>query len=225
MKKENVLWGLGFIIVGILVLVNALGIIEINVFFKGWWTLFIIVPCFVNIFKDNDKTASIIGTVFGILLLLAARDVINFDLLWKILLPLVLIIIGLSLIFKDKVSDKVKDEIKKLNKNSKDEYTATFSGQDLNFDDEEFKGCELNAIFGGIKCDIKNAKLKDDVVINASSIFGGITLYVPKDVNVKVVSNSIFGGVSGNYNKNKNDKKGKTIYVNATCLFGGVEIK
>lgn len=225
MKKENVLWGLGFIIVGILVLVNALGIIEINVFFKGWWTLFIIVPCFVNIFKDNDKTASIIGTVFGILLLLAVRDVINFDLLWKILLPLVLIIIGLSLIFKDKVSDKVKDEIKKLNKNSKDEYTATFSGQDLNFDDEEFKGCELNAIFGGIKCDIKNAKLKDDVVINVSSIFGGITLYVPKDVNVKVVSNSIFGGVSGNYNKNKNDKKGKTIYVNATCLFGGVEIK
>lgn len=225
MKKENVLWGLGFIIVGILVLVNALGIIEINVFFKGWWTLFIIVPCFVNIFKDNDKTASIIGTVFGILLLLAVRDVINFDLLWKILLPLVLIIIGLSLIFKDKVSDKVKDEIKKLNKNSKDEYTATFSGQDLNFDDEEFKGCELNAIFGGIKCDIKNAKLKDDVVINASSIFGGITLYVSKDVNVKVVSNSIFGGVSGNYNKNKNDKKGKTIYVNATCLFGGVEIK
>mgnify|MGYP004522308187 CR=1 FL=1 len=225
MKKENVLWGLGFIIVGILVLVNALGIIEINVFFKGWWTLFIIVPCFVNIFKDNDKTASIIGTVFGILLLLAVRDVINFDLLWKILLPLVLIIIGLSLIFKDKVSDKVKDEIKKLNKNSKDEYTATFSEQDLNFDDEEFKGCELNAIFGGIKCDIKNAKLKDDVVINASSIFGGITLYVPKDVNVKVVSNSIFGGVSGNYNKNKNDKKGKTIYVNATCLFGGVEIK
>ena len=206
-------------------LVNALGIIEINVFFKGWWTLFIIVPCFVNIFKDNDKTASIIGTVFGILLLLAVRDVINFDLLWKILLPLVLIIIGLSLIFKDKVSDKVKDEIKKLNKNSKDEYTATFSEQDLNFDDEEFKGCELNAIFGGIKCDIKNAKLKDDVVINASSIFGGITLYVPKDVNVKVVSNSIFGGVSGNYNKNKNDKKGKTIYVNATCLFGGVEIK
>lgn len=225
MKKENVLWGLGFIIVGILVLVNALGILEINVFFKGWWTLFIIVPCFVNIFKDNDKTASIIGTVFGILLLLAVRDVINFDLLWKILLPLVLIIIGLSLIFKNKVSDKVKDEIKKLNKNSKDEYTATFSGQDLNFDDEEFKGCELNAIFGGIKCDIKNAKLKDDVVINASSIFGGITLYVPKDVNVKVVSNSIFGGVSGNYNKNKNDKKGKTIYVNATCLFGGVEIK
>ena len=225
MKKENVLWGLGFIIVGILVLVNALGIIEINVFFKGWWTLFIIVPCFVNIFKDNDKTASIIGTVFGILLLFAVRDVINFDLLWKILLPLVLIIIGLSLIFKDKVSDKVKDEIKKLNKNSKDEYTATFSEQDLNFDDEEFKGCELNAIFGGIKCDIKNAKLKDDVVINASSIFGGITLYVPKDVNVKVVSNSIFGGVSGNYNKNKNDKKGKTIYVNSTCLFGGVEIK
>lgn len=224
MKKNNILWGLVLIILGIIILINALGIFDINVFFKGWWTLFIIVPCFINIFKDDDKTGSIIGTVFGILLLLAVRDVIDFDLLWKILLPLILIIIGISLIFKDKITDSEKKELKKLNNSKKIEYTSTFSEQNLNFDDEEFKNTELNAIFGGIKCDIRKSKIKDNVVINASAIFGGITIYVPKDVNVKVVSNSIFGGVSGN-NKNKVDKKNKTIYINATCLFGGVDIK
>ena len=76
---------------------------------------------------------------------------------------------------------------------------------------------------GGIKCNIAKSSIKKDVIINASSIFGGIDLIVPKGVNVKVNSTSIFGGVS---NKIVNEKDNKvTVYVNANCLFGGVDIK
>lgn len=225
MKKSNFIWGLILIILGVIVLLNALEIASINIFFKGWWTLFIIIPCFVNIFKDDDKTGSIVGFLIGILLLLGVRDIIDFSLVWKLVLPLILIICGISLLFKDRISESVRKEVKKLNKNTTDKvYTATFSGQNLKFD-EEINNFELNAIFGGIKCNLRNSIIKEDIVINASAIFGGITLYVPKDVEVKVISNSIFGGVSGNYNKNKDHKKLKTIYINATCLFGGVEIK
>lgn len=225
MKKSNLMWGLILIMLGLIVLLNALEIASINIFFKGWWTLIIIVPCFVNIFKDEDKTGSIIGFVIGVLLLLGVRDIIDFSLVGKLVLPLILIICGISLLFKDKISASIKKEVKKLNKNSTDKvYSATFSGQNLKFD-EELTNFELNAIFGGIKCNLRNSIIKEDIVINTSSIFGGITLYVPKDVEIKVISNSIFGGVSGNYNKNKDHKQIKTIYINATCLFGGVEIK
>ena len=57
----------------------------------------------------------------------------------------------------------------------------------------------------------------------ASSIFGGIDIIVPKDVNIKVTSTSIFGGVENKVKNNTTNKK--TIYINATCLFGGVDIK
>lgn len=225
MKKSNLMLGLILIMLGLIVLLNALEIASINIFFKGWWTLIIIVPCFVNIFKDEDKTGSIIGFVIGVFLLLGVRDIIDFSLVGKLVLPLILIICGISLLFKDRISASIKKEVKKLNKNSIDKvYSATFSGQNLKFD-EELTNFELNAIFGGIKCNLRNSIIKEDIVINTSSIFGGITLYVPKDVEIKVISNSIFGGVSGNYNKNKDHKKIKTIYINATCLFGGVEIK
>ena len=70
---------------------------------------------------------------------------------------------------------------------------------------------------------MREAKIKEDVVINASSVFGGIDIIVPDDVNIKIKSNSIFGGVD-NKKKNNEDKK-HTIYVNASCLFGGVDIK
>ena len=45
MKKfRNILWGLVLIILGLIFGGNALGITDINLFFDGWWTLFIIVP-------------------------------------------------------------------------------------------------------------------------------------------------------------------------------------
>ena len=56
----NVLWGIVLIVVGLIVGGNALGIIDVSVFFDGWWTLFIIVPCFIGLFKEREKTWNII---------------------------------------------------------------------------------------------------------------------------------------------------------------------
>ena len=140
------------------------------------------------------------------------------------MLPTILVIIGISIIFKDFIGGKIKEEIKKLNKSNEKEYSAIFGGQNLNFSNEEFKGCELNAIFGGIKLDIKDAILNEDIVIDASAIFGGITIYVPTNVNIKISSTPIFGGVSDE-RKNRNNDCERTIYINAVSMFGGVEIK
>ena len=223
MKTSNLLWGTILVIVGVIFGLNALEITDINIFFDGWWTLFIIIPCFINVFKDNDKTGSIIGLIIGLCLLLSCQDIISFASFWKLLIPVVIVMVGLSMIFKDSINKKVRDEISKLNKSNLKEYYATFGGQDLVIDDE-FSGCSLNAIFGGIKFNLKDASIKSEALINASAIFGGITIYVPNDVNVKITSTPIFGGVSDERKDKKKDCK-KTIYINATSIFGGVEIK
>lgn len=45
MKKiSRVLWGIAFIVVGGILALNAFGYTNIEIFFNGWWTLFIIVP-------------------------------------------------------------------------------------------------------------------------------------------------------------------------------------
>ena len=195
----NILWGIVLIIIGLIVGGNALGITNIDIFFDGWWTLFIIIPCFIGLFKEREKTGNII----------------------------ILIIIGISFIFKDTFDYKLSKEIKKLNekKVNSDEYCATFSGQNLKFDGEKFTGTNLTAVFGGIKCDLKNAIIENDVVINCSSIFGGIEIYVPDNVKVKIKSSSIFGGVDEKKKNIVENNEGYTIYINATCIFGGVDIK
>lgn len=222
---KNILWGIILVIIGVIIGLNTIGITDIDIFFDGWWTLVIIVPCFIGLFTNKDKTGNIIGLLVGVILLLGMQNIIDFNLIWKLLLPSIIVIIGLSLIFKNTFNSKINNEIKKLNnKNTKDnEYCATFSGQRIDFPNEEFKGATLNSVFGSITCDLREAKIKEDVVINASSVFGGIDIIVPNDVNIKIKSNSIFGGVN-NKKKNNEDKK-YTIYVNASCLFGGVDIK
>ena len=203
------------------------GLTNINIFFDGWWTLFIIVPCFIGLFKEREKTGNIIGLLIGIALLLACQDILNFEIIWRLAFPAILVIIGLSLIFKDTINSEVNKEIKKLNENKTKDggYCATFSGQNLNFDGEKFSGTDLTAVFGGIKCDLRNAIIEDDVVINVSSIFGGTEIYIPEDVKVKVKSTSIFGGVDEKKKNKIESAEAHTIYINATCLFGGAEIK
>ncbi len=227
MKKiENILWGIALIVVGVIIGGNALGITNINIFFDGWWTLFIIVPSFIGLFKEHDKTGNFIGVLIGVALLLVCQDILNWDLIWKLTLPVILIIAGLSIIFKDTIGGKFNAEIKRLNKNSNNlnECCATFSGQNVKIENEKFTGANLTAVFGGVKYDLRNAIIESDVVINANSTFGGIEIYVPSNVNVKIKSTSIFGGVENKSNTAVNEKE-HTIYINGTALFGGVEIK
>lgn len=227
MKKfSKILWGVVLILVGGILALNAFGITSIEVFFDGWWTLFIIVPCFIGIFCEREKTGNFIGLAIGVFLLLCCQNVLGFDMLWKLVIPAIIVIIGIKLIFTAVFGDKATKMIVQSRQSGNNVKTgcATFSGQDMNFDGEIFEGAELNAVFGGVKCDLRNAIIEKDSAITVSAIFGGIDIYIPDNINVKISSNSIFGGVSEKKHRPYMENA-VTLYINATCIFGGAEIK
>lgn len=220
----NLLWGLVFITLGVIIAVNALGIAQINIFFDGWWTLFIIVPCFIGFIKGPTRMGDFIGLVIGIVLLLCAQGIVSFSLIKKLIIPFVFIVIGLGFIFKDFFNSKINEKIKTLNKSGLKEYAATFGENKVDMSNEIFEGADLTAVFGGVELNLLNSEIKGEQVINATAIFGGITIKVPQNVNVKVKSTAIFGGVD-NKVRNIKEENIPTIYVNAFSMFGGVDIK
>lgn len=225
-KVGNILWGIILIVLGIIIALNATGVTNINIFFRGWWTLIIIIPSFIGLIKNESKMWSFIWLIIGIVLLLCAQNILSFSLISKLIFPFILIVIGLAIIFKDVTNRKIKGKVKKLNNENieNEAYCATFGSQNANYAGQEFKGANLDAIFGSVELDLYKATITKDQIINASAIFGGIDIIVPKDVNIKVKSTPIFGGVS-NKIKNDYDEKLPTIYINSFCMFGGVEIK
>ena len=224
-KVSNLLWGIILVAVGVILALNALGIASIDIFFDGWWTLFIIVPCTIGLFADYDKSGHLIGICIGVFLLLCCQDILNFRMFWKLLVPAIIVIVGVKLIFGSVFSNRGEQAFRQMQENgSVRSGTATFSRATFDYTGEVFEGARLDAVFGGIKCDLRGAIINGDCVINASAIFGGIDIYVPEGLNVKVNSNSVFGGVSGR--ERGNDPANQhTLYLNATCLFGGVELK
>ncbi len=227
MKKVNsVVWGIVLIAVGVIVALNALEIIQFDIFFDGWWTLLWIIPCTVNLFTQREKLSNLIWIAIGVFLLLCCQNVLEFDMLWKLALPAIIIFIGVKLIFGSSFSSKTQQVQKPLDESGKARHTcfAAFTGNHVDFDGQSFYGAELNAVFGGIEYDLRNALIPEDCVIKATAIFGGIDILLPEDVNVKVRSSSVFGGVGNKHSKIKQCGN-VTVYIEGSGVFGGVDVK
>jgi len=223
-KASSIIWGIVLIAIGAIFALNAMNITDIDLFFDGWWTLFIIVPCAVGLFTEREKLGNIIGIAVGVFLLLCCQDILSFSLLWKLLVPVIIVVIGLKMVLSGIFGGKAHEMLAKQKEDGKAPKNAfaAFSGSDLKLDGELFEGAELTAIFGGVECDLRGAVIEGDCAIKVTAIFGGIDLLVPNGVNVKVNSTSLFGGVS---NKTAAHKDAPTIYVSGICMFGGVDVK
>lgn len=212
----DLLWGIVFIAVAIIFALYFLNIWTFPLF-EGWWTLFIIVPSLIALTKKEGRAGGLFGLILGVLLLLSSNDIIDFSSIWKIIIVVILLVIGLKLIFS-------RGNMPELAEDNKD-VTAIFSESNVYYNEnQEFNDCNSKAIFGSVGIDLRDAKISSDGKINAVSIFGGTDIHVPRNVNLEVDSTGIFGGVK-NYTSNKESDNEFTIYINAIAIFGGVDIK
>lgn len=226
-RLGNMLWGIVLILAGVAVFGNSFGYWHFNLFFPGWWTLFIIVPCLVSMVQGGINVGNLIGLGAGVLLLLAANDVIPYGYMSRLVLPGILVIIGLAILIPNfgggqygaRTMEQVKVDTKGI-----PTITAVFSGQELCPLGESFHGANATAVFGGVELNLKNAQIEQDVMIRCTCIFGGIDIVLPPNVKVKSSGTQIFGGVDKKVIVPEN-ADAPTVYVDATCIFGGVDIQ
>lgn len=101
-RTKSIIWGLAILALGVYFGGKALNLFNFNLFFDGWWTLFIIVPSIVSLFTDRDsKFTNLFMLALGVILLLASQNVFGWDVAWKVVLAALFVVIGLSIIFKN----------------------------------------------------------------------------------------------------------------------------
>jgi len=215
-KLANILWGMVWIAIGVFVFGNVMDFWDVPVLFPGWWTLLIIVPSVIGIIKNGVRPVNSVFLLCGVLLLLEQNHVIERGTLGKVLVPAIFIVIGLCILFRSILGGT------KRHYNGSQGYSATFAGNVVTATESPFTGCEADAVFGGLDLDLRGVAVEDGAVIEASAIFGGIDIKVPEGVNVKLRRTELFGGAKSHVGS-RND--GPVLYVNALCMFGGVDIK
>ena len=213
MNKRNWFWGILLIIVGVLFLGRNMDWWDFSIFFDGWWTLFLIIPAFISLVRREGIATSFLIFIFRISMLPASEEVIEWVRGWKVFAPVFIIVVGLSIILGNKRVRRPKSNAK--------EYLAIFSSVEETIDEikSDFK---VTSIFGGVELDLRDVKLKEDLVIDCFSLFGGIDIRLPKDVKLEISGLPIFGGAESKYRGNGDSKV--TVYIHHTTIFAGVDL-
>lgn len=235
MKKDYsaLIWGLIFVAVGIIFAGNALNIWYIDIFFPGWWTLFLIIPGLISMVRYGFNWGSGILVIIGLVLLFDALDIIDDGVIWKLIFPLVLVAVGISIIasfFRTGTKKSIEsDEYSKSKSYKYDStqyprYTAILGGGDYKNNTEDLKGVVAEAILGGLSIDLRDAKITEDIVLELTAVLGGIDIFIPDNVRVEIISGvPVLGGFE--HKINRNAISGPKVRIKYTAVLGGIEIK
>lgn len=222
----KILIGLALVAAGVLWILSILGVLSFQFSTKGWWALFIIVPCLFGLVNDKDKVGPCIGIGVGVLLMLAARDVISWNMMWQIALALVIIGFGIQILFFKGCHHHEACEINTVSRDGKNirRIETAFGKQNLTFAGEKFEGADVQTSFGGLTLNLKGADIADQAFIDLNVGFAGVSIIVPEGLAVQIAVTSGFGGVSDNRYTKVNSGT-PLLIITGKVGFGGVEIR
>ena len=103
--------------------------------------------------------------------------------------------------------------------------TAIFGGVKKNMISKNFKGGDITAFMGGAEINLSQADFKGKVMIDNFNMFGGTKLIVPPDWDGQSEVVAIFGGVDDKRPPAPAASPDKVLFLDGTCIFGGIEIR
>ena len=202
--------GIALIVIGIGHIGNIFEVWHFEVFFPGWWTLFIIIPAVVNLIKNGRKPIYFVWLAAGSILLITQSGILP-DIVTRLTMPILVTAVGFAIIFRSRLG-------------SGDGYIAIFSGRAPSFVNKPFTGAFAVAVFGGVTIRLREAIIDADTQIDAVALFGGVDVLVPPNVNVEIGGIPLLGGIGEPRNRAHIDGA-PTLRVNALAIFGGVDVK
>ena len=107
------------------------------------------------------------------------------------------------------------------------DYNNVFGGTKEKLNMEVFRGGDINCVFGGVELDFYDCQLAEGVsILEINTVFGGTVLYVPKEWDVEIRKNQVFGAFEDHRPKPDSEiDKSRTLIIQASSVFGGGEIK
>ena len=227
--NTRILLGIILIFVGGMYLFSTLDLININVPHIIFSFPFILaVIGFIIILNSRNKTLGVILFILGTFFLLP-RIFPNIEYNSDIVFPVIIIALGLYILFKRSINWNYHRGRfdKKLNKDYLED-VSIFGGGTKVIKSDDFKGGNITAIFGGSEIDLSKCRLAEgENIIDVLLIFGGTTILVPMDWDIRINVTPLFGGFSHKSRKDNGTPfdSTRTLIIKGVAIFGGGEVK
>jgi len=213
------------------------------------WQMLLIGIGFLAILKKQYTSAFVLMAVGVFFLLPEINDIFPSIFNYKTLnlrsyWPLILIVVGLVIIFRkpssrsrrdnkwieeneDAFPDENPDTFLRNNKNIIEENVIFGSSEQILFS-TEFKGGELNVMFGEIKLDLRKSQLnQQNNLLQANALFGSIIIYIPEHWKISMKKDALLAGIQDKRISKENDlsENAPILHLKCSCLLGSIEIK
>jgi hypothetical protein len=220
---SRLLFGLLVIALGVLFMLDNLGIARAGDILRWWPALFVVYGvaritgwgCRVHL------ASGVFFTVLGSWMLLHTFHLVRLGILdlW----PLVLILLGASMVTgtlqRARSSPGGQDSSPSLNA------LALLSGVQRKVVAQDFRGGDVTAIMGGHEIDLRPARMAEgQAVLDLFVWWGGVELRVPEDWRVSVEAHPIMGAVVDETRAPIGEARG-VLVLRGLVVMGGVEVK
>jgi len=220
-SKSNPIWvGLILIVLGVIFLSDSFHIIRIGNLLSRWWPL-ILIAVGISKLSGRDRNGGIFLIILGVLFQFTSLHIIHWHQIWR-LWPVVLIIIGIGMLLKRSKDNNGGTSDFTASSDDRLEINSIFSSAERQIGSQQFKGGEINAIFGNIKLDLRSAKVAPEGChLSAGAIFGSIEIYVSPGASINFKCSQFLGRVD---NLATTSGSGPTITISGDAVFGNIRI-
>lgn len=213
--------GLFFLLFGFGFLLQQANVLDFSTVISIWWPLILIIIGIIQLI-NRTQSAVVSGLLFilvgGLFLVNQWVDANLAAYIW----PFLLIFIGLTFIF----SRVNRDKKKPTHSDQAIHSFLLFSGTEVRSQSKNFEGGSVTAIFGGSEIDLREAIISDEgATLDVTLVFGGVTIFVPQNVQVEVTGIPVFGGWENKTREHAIDNEEHPVLkLNCLTVFGGLEI-
>lgn len=216
-------FGLGVMLVGVLLTLDNFGLIEARHFIR-WWPVLLIGVGVAKLFSSLNARVRPVGYVFialGLVFLSVNLGILQF----RQAFALFLLAVGANIVWRAARSphpppSQVADPSKQL------DVSAFLGYVQRAVSAKDFRGGNATAVMGGCEIDLSEASIEGgEAVINIFAFWGGIEMKVPENWTVESRGVAVLGAFEDTSRCRCPDDERKKLIVTGFALMGGVEIK
>lgn len=225
-KSSGLIWGVIVALVGVVILLDNMGIIVGSHLYR-FWPMLLVLAGILNLGSRSGRVFGIILIVVGALFQLDELGIGHFT--WGTIWALVFIGAGLTIMWSSLVT-RTPRPVKEGESSNTMNAVAIFGGVERRINTQDFQYGRVVAIFGGAEIDLRQAGIQQESAeLEVNAIFGGAEIRVPDSWQVVSRGQFIFGGFSDKTRDVRTDELSnpnrKTLILSGIAAFGGVEIK
>jgi len=217
MNWARVFFGSLLAIVGVLLLLDYAGTLDAGDVISMWWPVVVIAAGAISYFSNPKHwQIPLIIIIVGAALLLRSTGVVE---TLEVVVPALLILVGVFVIAGRGLGNRTAEAGDRISG------FTVFSGSQIASHSKQFQGGSIGSIFGGVEVDLRDAHPAPGASFDAFTAFGGIEIRVPQGWQVTIKGLPIFGGFDNATTKDSLAPDAPRLDINATVLFGGVDVR